>query len=78
MIPDILKLIAQYAASYKLLDWIPLSKINWRYMSMNGHVGSIAILRENPDNINWLYLAETETNGAVELFKENPDKINWR
>ena len=39
MITPIKKLIAEYAAEYKLLDWIPLDKINWYCVSKNPNDG---------------------------------------
>jgi hypothetical protein len=37
---------------YKLRDWIPIDKLNWRYLST--HPEAISIIEENLDKINWI------------------------
>ena len=40
---------------YKLLDWIPLDKLNWDYLSRNP--AAIHLLEQNPDKIVWSCLS---------------------
>ena len=58
---------------YVLKDWIPLNKLDWKFLSTNPN--AIDLLKKYPKNINWKYLS-SNTN-AIELLKANPEKINW-
>ena len=40
---------------YKLLDWIPLEKLDWFGLSQNP--AAIHILEQNPDKIDWQFLS---------------------
>src|SRR5688572_13535556 len=60
---------------YKLVDWIPIDKIDWDYLCMNENDGAIQLLKNNINKINWEYLSEND--GAIEILKNNVDKINW-
>ena len=60
---------------YELLDWIPINKINWSYLSKNPN--AIELLKENEDKIDWYYLSLSRNPNAIELLKENKDKIDW-
>ena len=40
---------------FKLLEWIPLEKLNWNNLSLNPN--AIELLKEHPENIRWDYLA---------------------
>ena len=42
---------------YKLLNWIPLDKINWEYLSKNRNDGAIELLKQNQDKIVWWVLS---------------------
>ena len=50
---DVIRLIASYLVKpkMKLLDWIPLDKIDWKYISTNPN--AIHLLQQNIDKINW-------------------------
>ena len=58
---------------YKLLDWIPLDKIDWDQLSFNPNATSL--LEQNPDKIDWDYLSLNSK--AIHLLEQNQDKINW-
>ena len=57
----------------KLLDWIPLDKLNWSWLS--GNPAAIHILEQNLDKITWRWLSANPA--AIHLLEQNPDKINW-
>ncbi len=57
----------------KLLDWIPLEKLNWSYLSSNPK--AIHLLEQNPDKISWFHLSINPE--AIHLLEQNPDKIMW-
>jgi len=40
-------------AKYKLLDWININDINYKYLSSNPHPAAIELLKANPDKIDW-------------------------
>ena len=44
---DVIRLIASYLveSKMKLLDWIPLDKIDWKYLSKN--LNAIDLIEEN-------------------------------
>ena len=50
---DILKLVATYFVKpkTKLLDWIPIDKLD--RMNLSGNPNAIHLLKKNPDKINW-------------------------
>ena len=58
---------------YKLLDWIPLEKLSWTWLSLNPK--AIHLLKQNPDKINWTCLSYNPA--AIHLLEQNPDKISW-
>ena len=58
---------------YRLKSWIPLYKLDWRYLSANP--AAIDLLRENPEEINWMFLSSNPA--AIDLLRENPQRINW-
>ena len=43
---------------YKLLDWIPLEKLNYSILSENPAPVAIHILEQNPDKIEWKMLSK--------------------
>lgn len=53
---DIIKLVVTYItkSKMKLLDWIPLDKLNWSFLSFNPN--AINLLEENQDKIEWINL----------------------
>lgn len=57
----------------KLLDWIPLDKLDWKHLSCNPN--AIELLEKNPDKIYWSYLSMNPS--AIHLLEKNPDKIDW-
>ena len=44
---------------YKLLDWIPLDKINWGGLSENPR--AIELLEQNQDKIDWNYILQNHS-----------------
>ena len=58
---------------YKLLDWIPLEKLNWNWLSKNP--AAIHLLEQNPDKINWNWLSFNPE--AIHLLEQHLDKIRW-
>ena len=59
---------------YKLLDWVPLEKLNWEMLSLNP--AAIHILEQNPDKIDWDWLSINPA--AIHLLEQNQDKNYWR
>jgi len=57
----------------KLLDWIPLEKLNWSWLSQNP--GAIHLLEKNPEKIDWYWLSMNPN--AIHLLEKNLDKICW-
>ena len=68
IITPIKKLIAGYASSYELLDWISIDKIDW--YALSGNPNAIELLMQNQDKIDWNELSENPS-----IFKLNIDKI---
>ena len=77
IIKPILQLIAEYAAEYKLREWIPSDKIHWGWLSANPNDGAIALLNANQDKIDWSCLSRNTNDGALELLNKNQDNIDW-
>ena len=73
MIGVIANIIEEYCAKYKLLDWIPIDKIDWGFLS--AHANAISLLEKNPDKIDWCGLSLNPN--AIHLLEKNPNKINW-
>ena len=59
---------------YKLLDWFPLEKLNWSYLSKNP--AAIHLLEQHPNKIYWHYLSSNPK--AIHLLKQNRDKIETK
>jgi len=72
---DLFLKIAEYItkSKMKLLDWIPLDKINWSNLSRNPN--AIHLLEQNIDKIDWYNLSENPN--AIHLLEQNMDKIDW-
>ena len=72
---EVIRLIASYLVKpkMKLLDWIPLDKINWSNLSRNPN--AIHLLEQNIDKIDWYNLSENPN--AIHLLEQNMDKIDW-
>ena len=66
-------IISTYAAEYTLLDWIPLDKLDWEWLSRNP--AAIHLLEKHLDKIEWNYLSINPA--AIQILKANPDRINW-
>ena len=65
------EIIAEYAQEYnKLLDWVPLRKLNWQCLSSNPN--ATHLLEQNMEKINWLQLSENP--GAIHLLEQNMEK----
>ena len=58
---------------YKLLDWIDVNQIDYKFLSFNPN--AIELLKANPDKIDYKFLSFNPN--AIELLKANPDKIDW-
>ena len=59
----------------KLLDWVPLEKLDWRGLSQNSSPGAIELLEKNLDKVSWSNLSHNLS--AIHLLEKNPDKIEW-
>ena len=57
----------------KLLDWIPINKIDWYLMSKNPN--AIPILKENLDRVDWYWLSANPN--AMDILKGNLDRVDW-
>ncbi len=64
-----------FKIKYKLKDWIPPEKLDWRNLSENPN--AIELLKNNPTKIVWGNLSENPAPYAIKLLKENQDKIDW-
>jgi hypothetical protein len=60
---------------YRLLDWIDISYVYWKFLSSNYY--GIHLLIKNYDKIDWDELSENEHPEALKLLKQNPHLINW-
>jgi len=63
--------------SYKLLDWIPIERLDWKNLSTNNSPGAIALLKANMDKINWTELTWNQSPDAIQFIFKNPEKIDW-
>ena len=77
---DILeKIVNKYKTLFKikyvLKDWIPLEKLDWKYLSSNPN--AIELLKANPQKINWEGLSANSSQYAIEMLKAYPKKIDW-
>jgi len=72
---DVIRLIASYLVEpkMKLLDWIPLDKIDWSYLSSNPN--AIHLLEQNIDKIDWKDLSRNPN--AISILEQNMDEIRW-
>ena len=75
---DVLKIVASYFVKpkMKLLDWIPLDKLDWKLLSFN--LNAIHLLESvilDMDKLNWGLLSSNP--GAIHLLEKNIDKIDW-
>ena len=70
---DILNIISKYLLQERLLDWIDINNLNFKFLSLN--TKAIKFFTENPDKIDWIYLSYNPN--AIELLSQNQDKINW-
>ena len=72
---DVIKLIASYIVKpkMKLLDWIPLNKLNWNILANN--LNAIHLLEKNIDKIDWKFLSYNPN--AIHLLEQNMDNIDW-
>ena len=64
-----------FKIKYKLKDWIPPKKLDWKYLSANPN--AIELLKENPQKINWEGLSANSSQYAIEMLKAYPKKIDW-
>jgi hypothetical protein len=60
---------------YKLLDWIPIEKLDWSKLSENPN--AIYLLEANKDKIDWTGLSSNPSPRAIHLLETNKDKIHW-
>jgi hypothetical protein len=64
-----------FKIKYKLKDWIPPKKLDWKYLSSNPN--AIELLKANPQKINWEGLSANSSQYAIEMLKAYPKKIDW-
>jgi hypothetical protein len=64
-----------FKIKYKLKDWIPQKKLDWKYLSANPN--AIELLKANPQKINWEGLSANSSQYAIEMLKAYPKKIDW-
>jgi hypothetical protein len=67
---------------YKLKDWIPPEKLNYRhFFSFNLHPYAIELLQKNIHElfheIDWYKLSQNPNSAAIELLKKYPENIYW-
>jgi hypothetical protein len=58
---------------YELRDWIPLEKLDFRFLSSNPN--AMELLLENPEKINWSRLSSNPS--AIQLLEKNKNEIDW-
>ena len=70
---EVIRLIASYIVEpkMKLLDWIPLDKIYWYFLSYNPN--AIHLLEKNMDKVDWLYLLKNPN--AIHLIEQDINMI---
>jgi hypothetical protein len=64
-----------FKIKYKLKDWIPPEKLDWKKLSLNPN--AIELLKANLTKIDWESLSSNPNSEAIELLKANPSKISW-
>jgi hypothetical protein len=65
-----------FKIKYKLKDWIPPEKLDWRALSANPN--AIEMLKANPNKIDKMEFSRNTNDEAIELLIANPNKIDWR
>ena len=72
---DLLYIIASFYTKprMKLLDWIPIKKLDWACLSQNPN--AIHILEQNLDKVDWTYLSLNPN--AIHILELNLDKVDW-
>jgi len=73
---DICLIIAKYLIKpkYKLLDWININDINYKYLSSNPHPAAIELLKANPDKIDWDGFS---LNSSIFIYDYKKIKMNF-
>jgi hypothetical protein len=59
---------------WKLLEWIPLERLSWQYLSANPR--AISLLEQHPQNIHWDMLSINPE--GIPMLREHRDKIVWQ
>lgn len=59
--------------SWQLLEWIPLYRLSWDYLSSNPR--AISLLEQHPERIDWDMLSINPE--GIHLLMEHRDKIVW-
>ena len=57
----------------KLREWIDISKLKYRMLSLN--INAIDILKENINKLDWSNISLNV--GVIELIKDNLHRISW-
>ena len=79
---DLLRMVLEYNhTKTRLLPWIHLKKLDWKYLSRNPHPQAIELLERkieggDADEIDWYYLSRNPS--AIELLEKHPSQIWWR
>ncbi len=76
---DLLLMVASFYTKQrmKLLDWIPINKLEWNGLSENPN--AIQLLEKYPTMIRWTWLSGNRNLlHALHLLEKYPDKINWK
>jgi hypothetical protein len=72
---QIITSLIEIEPEYRLLDWIDINYVYWKYLSSNYY--GIHLLIKHQDKIDWDELSENEHPEALKLLKQNPHLINW-
>jgi hypothetical protein len=60
---------------YRLRNWIPLSKIDWLWLSRNPNPNAVSLLEQNLDKVDWVALSSNPN--AIHILEQNLDKVHW-
>ena len=63
----------KFLSQPKLLDWVPLDKLDWGGLSRNPN--AIHLLEANPGKIDWWHLSVNPN--AIHILEKNLDKVDW-
>ena len=77
MIKDVSNIIAEYSATYELLDWIDIDNIDW-YM-LSGNPNAMHLIEKNLDKVDWYWLSGNPNTAHDQQQQKNYCfRCHWR